>query len=96
MAGIYKFVELETFGFGPNVMKRKKVCSGCNHIIDIEEKTCPLCGIVLNNKTLYDLYKQMHSCCPDCDTVLTEGARFCPHCGTKLIESPGFVRKKIH
>lgn len=83
MAVTCKFIELETFGFGPYAMKKSRVCSGCGHITNTEEKECPICGTTLAGQTLYDQYKQMHSSCPVCDTVLTEGAKYCPHCGAK-------------
>lgn len=86
MAMTHKFIELESFGFGPNVMKRNRICNGCGHMIDTTEKDCPLCGTVLSTQTVYDWYKNMHKCCPVCETILTKGAKYCPHCGTKLKE----------
>lgn len=86
MASTFRFMELERFGFGPNMMKKNRICLGCGHIISIDGDSCPLCGNGLSVQTLYDRYKQMHVCCPVCDTVLTEDARYCPHCGTKVID----------
>jgi len=83
VAETYKFIELESFGFGPNVMKKSRVCSGCGHIITTAQNACPICGTALTVQTLYDRYKKMHSCCPVCETVLTKEAKYCPHCGTK-------------
>ena len=83
MAETYKFIELESFGFGPNVMKKSRVCYGCGHIINTDQKECPICGTILAAQTLYDWYKKMHECCPVCETVLTKSAKYCPHCGTK-------------
>ena len=82
-----KLIELESFGFGPNAMKKHKVCSGCGHMILTEEQECPLCGNKLTDQTLYDLYKKMHDYCPDCDTVLPDGTFVCPHCGCNLKEN---------
>lgn len=47
---------LETYGFGPNVMKRKKVCMNCGFVSDANHTVCVKCGNDLLEETLYDKY----------------------------------------
>ena len=79
-----KFNNLEDFGFGPNVMKKTKICLKCGHITDSVSKKCPSCGEEMPDKTLYDKYKEIHICCPVCDKVLREGSLYCQYCGKEL------------
>ena len=79
-----KFGQLEEFGFGPNIMRKTKICISCGRATSAENTMCLLCGKRLTGNTLFDYYKRMHVCCPVCDTILTSDARYCPHCGTKL------------
>ena len=46
------------FGFGPEAMKRKKVCHNCKSICNTEGNFCHICGSVLPDKTLFELYGQ--------------------------------------
>lgn len=85
MAESAKYAQLEEFGFGPNVMKRTRICVSCGRASSTGNKRCLSCGKLLSRSTLYDYYKQMHVCCPVCDTVLTASANYCPHCGTQVI-----------
>ena len=76
-----RFKNLESFGFGPNVMKKLCVCPRCGQLVKSKIHTCPNCGENLPMETLYDLYKQKHLSCPDCDTILAPDSMYCPNCG---------------
>ncbi len=76
-----KNLQLEQFGFGPNVMKKTKVCSHCGQIASARSLICSRCGARLPFSTLFDSYKRRHLCCSRCSTVLSPGTRYCPHCG---------------
>ena len=81
-----RFRNLERFGFGPNVMKKLRVCSRCGQAVRSKAEACPGCGEWLPRETLFDRYKRRHKSCPDCDTVLTSDSRFCPHCGKQILQ----------
>ena len=76
-----RFRNLERFGFGPNVMKKLRVCQRCGRTVKSRADICPDCGERLPRETLFDRYKRKHLSCPDCDTVLTSDALYCPNCG---------------
>ena len=76
-----RFKNLESFGFGPNVMKKMRVCPRCGQTVKSKTNICPNCGDTLPKETLFDLYKQKHMSCPECDTVLAPGSMYCPNCG---------------
>ena len=76
-----RFRNLERFGFGPNVMKKLRVCPRCGQTVKSRADTCPDCGDRPPKETLFDRYKRKHLSCPDCDTVLTADAMYCPNCG---------------
>lgn len=78
------FKNMEEFGFGPNVMKKHKVCSECGKMVDAKNEICFYCKTTLPEETLYDRYKQKHSSCPKCDTILTVDSQYCPTCGNKM------------
>lgn len=75
---------MDFYGFGPNAMKKTKVCTECGHPSPSDQQFCTECGHRLPNKTLYDIYKERHKCCPTCDTVLADEMEYCPQCGTKI------------
>lgn len=81
-----KYRQLEQYGFGPNVMKKTKVCPDCGQLSGARALICSQCGARLPFATLFDRYKRRHPCCPHCGTVLTAGAKYCPHCG-RLVEA---------
>ena len=68
-------------GFGPEVMRRTKVCKVCGSSLDAEAFYCKSCGAVLPRETLFDFYRSQHLSCPACDTVVAKNTRFCPRCG---------------
>ena len=75
------FRNLEQYGFGPNVMKKMKICHKCGQVAKKGSFFCRSCGAFLTRETLYDHYRRQHGCCEGCGTVLTADAKFCPHCG---------------
>lgn len=70
--------------FGTEGMKRLKVCSRCGGLAFAHRYTCPDCGCRLPPFNLFQRYQQHHRLCPECDTVLSDGMKFCPHCGMKI------------
>ena len=81
--------DLEQFGFGPNVMKKIKICPQCGQIAKKYSVFCHSCRAFLKRETLYDRDRKQHKCCAGCGTVLTVDARFCPHCGMKKSSASG-------
>lgn len=82
-----RFSKMEHFGYGPNVMRKKKVCPACGRMVGAKIRTCPDCREQLSDETLFDQYKRQHMCCPDCDTVLAADSRYCPNCGKRIIKT---------
>ena len=76
-----KNIQLEQYGFGPNVMKKTKVCLKCGQLSRKRSMICTQCGSWLPFATLFDSYKRRHPCCPQCSTILTADTKYCPHCG---------------
>ena len=72
------------YGFGPEAMKKLKVCTECGASSPKDRQFCTECGRRLPDKTLYDIYKERHRSCPACDTVLSESMIYCPQCGTRV------------
>ena len=81
------FRNLERYGFGPNVMKKRKVCARCGKLVRAYARTCPECGERLSSETLFDRYKRKHLCCNDCDMVLSFDSRYCPNCGKQVLQA---------
>lgn len=79
-----RYKNMEDFGYGPNVMKKNKVCPKCGKMINFRFQKCPVCGEHLSTETLFDRYKRQHKCCPCCDTVLAPDSLYCPNCGRKI------------
>ena len=88
-----KNLQLEQYGFDPNVMKKTKVCPTCGQLASARSMICSRCGARLPFATLFDSYKRRHPCCPHCSTVLAADANYCPHCG-KLINTDDITGKK--
>lgn len=93
---ILRYRNMEDYGFGPNVMKKTKVCVRCGRMVRANAKTCPDCGEKLPRETLFDRYKRQHKCCPDCDTVLTPDSLYCPNCGKQILRKAVGYQKNIH
>ncbi len=86
-------VTLLEYGFGPEVMRRRKVCTECGRANRVQDTHCTDCGAVLPEKTLYDFYRSRHRCCPGCGVAVTDVAVYCPECGTQLPKS-GTARRR--
>jgi RNA polymerase subunit RPABC4/transcription elongation factor Spt4 len=89
-----RYRNMEDFGFGPNVMKKTKVCDRCSKMVGANVKTCPECGEKLSSETLFDRYKRLHKCCPDCDKVLSADSQYCPNCGKQILRTTKNLRRK--
>ena len=85
MTSKVRLKNLEQFGFGPNVMRKIKICTKCSRISKKGSVFCLACGAILPRETLYDRYRSQHSCCEECGTVLTDDARYCPQCGHRVL-----------
>ena len=48
-------VVLLEYGFGPETMRRRKICPNCGRANNSQETHCADCGAILPEKTLYDL-----------------------------------------
>lgn len=83
-----KYVRLEALGMGPYMMKKLKVCPECGRLVGKRSFLCPICKKRLPTKTLFDLYRKLHSQCSQCKTSLTADAQYCPHCGKKVVFHP--------
>jgi rRNA maturation endonuclease Nob1 len=91
-----KNLQLEQYGFGPNVMKKTKVCLVCGATADANESECFRCGADLPGETLFDLYKSWHQYCDHCGTVVSNTSAYCPECGTQLKRrQPRFLRREV-
>ncbi len=75
---------MANYGFGPDAMKKIKVCRKCGEAADAQEQFCRTCGTRLPEETLFDIYKAEHLICERCATVISETAHFCPKCGEKV------------
>ncbi len=80
-----RYKQLEYFGFGPNVMKKIRICPHCGSVSSDNSVFCLECGEKLPHRTLFDRYKQNHRNCSNCGTVLTSDSLYCPHCGRRVI-----------
>ena len=56
--GEEQMAAIDEFGFGPDTMKKKKVCKHCKQLCNTEGSFCHICGSMLPKKTLYDIYVQ--------------------------------------
>ena len=77
-------VTMERYGFGPNAMRRIRVCPECGCPSEADEANCLSCGVRMPKENLYDQYKKRHHFCSRCDTVVAEYMQFCPQCGTRI------------
>lgn len=82
-AGRKKEQNMAHYGFGPDAMKKLRVCENCGTASIKKEKFCVDCGRRLPDKTLYDLYIERHRLCSGCGAILTDEMEFCPRCGAK-------------
>ena len=80
-----RFKNLERFGFGPNVMKKLRVCPRCGRTVKSRAEHCDECGERLSRETFFDRYKRRHLYCADCDKVLSSDSLYCPSCGKQIV-----------
>lgn len=79
---------MEQYGFGPNAMKKIKVCDVCGTIARADETVCDACGEMLPQETVFQQYKKRHLHCTHCETIVSPGMRYCPQCGARLNNGP--------
>lgn len=79
-----KLQELERYGFGPNVMRRTKLCPACGTLVTDGAAQCPKCQKELPELTLFAWYAGQHSVCARCKTILSGDSRYCPQCGKRV------------
>jgi len=75
------------YGFGPEVMKRLKICAQCGVPADLTRHFCRECGSPLPEETLFDLYRLRHRHCEGCGWVPPREGKYCPRCGMLLPET---------
>lgn len=81
---IIKQENMEQCGFGPEIMKKIKICKSCGCVSPEDEKYCRECGELLPKKTLFQNYLEKHKCCKKCQTIVADNKEYCPQCGTKI------------
>lgn len=84
-------VEMMESGFGPDVMRLTKVCPHCGRGNPAALTACTDCGVALGEKTLLDLYRSRHTCCPGCGIAVTSEAVYCPRCGAHIQQGKAAV-----
>ena len=73
-------------GFGPQVMKRLKICTSCGEPISSDKMFCRECGAPLPKVTLYQSYSARHKVCRTCSTVVSDSSLYCPQCGRIILQ----------
>lgn len=79
-----KMKQLERYGFGPNVMRRTKLCPVCGTLVTNGAAQCPGCRNELPKLTLFEWYAGQHNTCAYCRTLLSSDTQYCPHCGRRI------------
>jgi len=80
---------MRQYGFGPEIMKRIKVCPRCGAVSPASYHACNECKAVLPRNTLFQIYKSRHPSCGSCETVVPDGSRYCPACGKMISGQKG-------
>ncbi len=80
------YSKLEEYGFGPNVIKKNKVCSDCGAVVSSEFENCNICGTLLPKDTLFVKYVSLHKVCQVFNCVVKDDSHLCPQCGNVLSE----------
>lgn len=75
---------MKLYGFGPDAMKQVQVCSRCGTMMSVKARSCSVCRAKLPRSSLFQIYKNRHRCCKNCDTVVQNGVIYCPVCGKKI------------
>lgn len=79
-----RLANMEENGFGPDVMKKVKVCEHCGVRSPVRARYCTACGNLLPVESVFEQYKKRHTYCVSCDLVVPQEARFCPQCGREI------------
>lgn len=80
---------MQHYGFGPEAMKKIKVCARCGTMSPASSHLCHECKAALSRNTLFQIYKSRHLFCKKCQTVVPDESKYCPSCGTKLTDKKG-------
>ena len=88
-------VTLLEYGFGPDTLRRRKICPNCGRANSADRTDCADCGARLPEMTLYDLYPSRHRCCPKCGKYVSSAmfnvnAGLCLDCAPWEDEYPSF------
>ena len=86
---------MDFYGFGPDAMKKIKVCSECGKKLNIGEKFCTECGKELSQDSLYDMYRKAHLYCKYCDIVVSDNSKYCLKCGRKIVNEGRETDEKV-
>lgn len=81
---VIRLENMRELGFGTDSMKQLKICTACGKMSPHTEAFCRECGRRLPEKTLYDIYKERHTVCLSCETVVSQDSEYCPQCGKKI------------
>ena len=76
---------MRQYGFGPDEMKKIKVCKECGAKVDSELMFCSECSAPLPSETLYMIYVHSHFVCTKCKTVVSSEYKYCPQCGKQIV-----------
>lgn len=76
---------MEQYCFGPEAMKKIKVCRDCGASVDSELLFCDKCRKPLPAESLYVKYVHGHFVCEKCKIEVRSDYKFCPQCGERLI-----------
>ena len=76
--------QMEELDFGPDAMKRYKICGSCGVLSGLAETVCVSCGGKLPEDSVFRQYQRRHKSCGCCGMVVAKRSRFCPQCGTPL------------
>ena len=65
-----RYRNMEDFGFGPNVMKKTKICAKCGRMAEANARTCPECGEIVEVFTRKGRVVSESAC--DCGFIFRE------------------------
>jgi predicted amidophosphoribosyltransferase len=70
--------------FGPDAMRRVKVCPGCGAAASADKRRCPVCGARLPGETVYQTWISRQPRCGGCGAPVSPADHYCPRCGARL------------
>ena len=76
---------MQYLGFGPQAMKRLKICTSCGEPVPSDKIFCRECGAPLPKMNLYQSYSARHKVCRTCSTVVSDSSVYCPQCGGIIV-----------